>query len=116
MCSVPGRKNNVRLPAELTLLSSVTDDWVMSLPVRIVTSRHPRVGCVLFSTRPSLTQRATTNRGNTVAYVGEGRDCFDADDRFFDLLEADWQAIHTVDIPTWTTPMMADRLEIYRRR
>jgi hypothetical protein len=52
--------------------------------------------------------------GDWVAYIGEGIYAHDADDRFFELLEAGWDEVRTVDIPQWDG--MHDRLEIYRRR
>lgn len=51
--------------------------------------------------------------GQTLVYVGEGRDGCTADDQFFDLLEVEWAEIDVIEIQQW--PSDDDYLRVYRR-
>lgn len=52
--------------------------------------------------------------GATVVVVGEGRGGATGDDRFFDLLEEEFELVDVVGIPQWAG--MNDDVHIYRRR
>jgi hypothetical protein len=53
-------------------------------------------------------------RGNTVAYIGEGRDGCTGDDAFHETLERDFEEIASLLVPRWEG--LRDHLWIYRRK
>lgn len=53
-------------------------------------------------------------RGQTVIYVGEGHSGCTGDDRFHELLSAEWERVAEYGIPQWDN--MCDDVTVYRRR
>lgn len=53
-------------------------------------------------------------KGDTLIYIGEFRGGCTADNKFFDLLEKEWELIEEQNIPQWET--MHDYLSIYKRK
>ena len=52
--------------------------------------------------------------GNKLIFIGEGQGGCTADDRFFSILEKEWQSVGEVDIPRWTG--IGDYLSFWRRK
>ncbi len=56
--------------------------------------------------------------GDQVVYVGEARGGWTADDRFFDMLDKEWNCVQQVRIPNWPPGVRdtRDQVWIYRRK
>jgi hypothetical protein len=82
-----------------------------------VLRRHPDRGLLLCwpSWRdPFAATALDVYPGTTLIYIGEGAGGHTADARFFELLDRDWQAALSVELPHW--PGTSDRLTVYARR
>lgn len=81
--------------------------------------RHGRENWTLFLCwppyqSPMAEQSLALHRGEHVAYIGEGPWGCTGTERFYELLEARYEVVETVEIPRWVG--MHDELEIWRRK
>lgn len=64
--------------------------------------------------RPFAYDCLRTYKGNKVVYVGEGYGGCTGDDNFHELLDEEWELVHSIDIPQWFG--MHDYLYSYVRK